>query len=131
VIDAKGNRAEMRYDGHDRLVRWVFPSASGPSSFDPSTPASALSSAGALNENDSESYESDPNGNRTSLRKRDGSTLAYQYDALNRMTVKIVPERAGLDPTHTRDVHYEYDLRSPADQGKVRQPFRRWRQPKL
>lgn len=28
------------------------------------------------------------------------------------MTAKIVPERSGLNPTHTRDVHYAYDLRS-------------------
>jgi len=27
------------------------------------------------------------------------------------MTAKIVPERTGLSPTHTRDVYYEYDLR--------------------
>ena len=24
VTDANGNRAEMRYDGHDRQNRWVF-----------------------------------------------------------------------------------------------------------
>jgi RHS repeat-associated protein len=45
------------------------------------------------------------------LRKRDGSVVTYQYDALNRMTVKVVPERAGLSSAHTRDVHYGYDLR--------------------
>jgi RHS repeat-associated protein len=27
------------------------------------------------------------------------------------MTLKVVPERAGLDPSHTRDVHYGYDWR--------------------
>jgi YD repeat-containing protein len=26
VTDANGNRAELRYDGFDRLSRWVFPS---------------------------------------------------------------------------------------------------------
>jgi len=50
-------------------------------------------------------------GNWVALRKRDGSILAYQYDALGRMSAKIVPERAGLAPAHTHDVHYEYDLR--------------------
>src|SRR3546814_10694604 len=49
---------------------------------------------------------------RLTLRKRDGSILSFQYDALNRMTVKTVPERAGLDASHARDVFYEYDLRS-------------------
>jgi hypothetical protein len=32
VIDANANRAEMVYDGHDRQVRWVFPSARRPAS---------------------------------------------------------------------------------------------------
>ncbi|HEY7811310.1 MAG TPA: RHS repeat-associated core domain-containing protein [Allosphingosinicella sp.] len=111
VIDANGNRAEMRYDGHDRLARWVFPSPSKPSAYDDATPASAAASAGALNEADYEAYQSDANGNRTSLRKRDGSTLTYQYDPLNRMIVKVVPERSGLLAAHTRDVYYRYDLR--------------------
>ena len=46
------------------------------------------------------------------MRKRDGSTLTYQYDNLNRLTLKVVPERAGLAATHTRDVHYGYDIRN-------------------
>jgi len=111
VVDANGNRAELRYDGFDRQVRWVFPSAIRPAGFNDATPASALASAGALNEGDREEYGYDANGNRTSMRKRDGSVLTYQYDALNRMTVKQVPERTGLDPAHTRDVYYGYDLR--------------------
>ena len=61
VTDANANRADLRYDGHDRQVRWVFPS--------PTT-------AGAVNENDYEAYAYDSNGNRTSLRKRDGTTIA-------------------------------------------------------
>ncbi|HEY7811308.1 MAG TPA: RHS repeat-associated core domain-containing protein [Allosphingosinicella sp.] len=111
VIDANGNRAELRYDGHDRLARWVFPSPTKPSAYDDATPASAAASAGSLNEADYEAYLSDANGNRTSLRKRDGSTLTYQYDPLNRMIVKVVPERSGLLAAHTRDVYYRYDLR--------------------
>ncbi|WP_379553562.1 RHS repeat domain-containing protein [Qipengyuania sp. DGS5-3] len=111
VVDANGNRAELRYDGHDRQNRWVFPSKTRPSSFNDATPASAMSSAGALNVGDYEAYTYDNNGNRLSLRKRDGSTISYQYDNLNRMTAKIVPERAGLSASHTRDVHYSYDLR--------------------
>ena len=41
----------------------------------------------------------------------DGSVLTFQYDALKRMTAKIVPERSGLTAAQTRDVYYEYDLR--------------------
>lgn len=96
VTDANGNRAELRYDGHHRQVRWVFPHPLN---------------TGAVNEADYEAYGYDTHGNRTSLRRRDGATLTFQYDALNRMTVKIVPERAGLAAIHTRDVHYGYDLR--------------------
>ncbi len=95
VTDANGNRAEVSWDGHDRQRRWIFPSPTA---------------AGQANQADYEEYGYDLAGNRTSLRKRDGSTLTYQYDALNRMTVKAVPERAGLSSTHTRDVYYGYDI---------------------
>jgi RHS repeat-associated protein len=111
VIDGNGNRAELRYDGHGRQDRWTFPSATRPAGFDDSTPASALASAGSVNPADYEEYGYDAAGNRVSLRKRDGSILGYGYDALGRMTVKTVPERAGLTPAQTRDVHYAYDLR--------------------
>jgi RHS repeat-associated protein len=94
VTDARGYKASMTYDGVDRQSAWNFPS--------PTTP-------GTVSSTDYEQYGFDASGNRTSFRKRDGSTLTYQYDALNRITVKIVPERAGLDPTHTRDVYYGYD----------------------
>jgi len=50
-------------------------------------------------------------GNRTSLRKRDGSVLTYQYDNLNRLIRKTVPTRTGLNPTHSRDVFYDYNAR--------------------
>ena len=96
VTDANGTRASYAYDALDRLARWNFASKT---------------TAGVASTTDYEEYGYDANGNRTSLRKRDGSTLTYQYDALNRNTVKIVPERAGLSSTHTRDVYYGYDLR--------------------
>jgi RHS repeat-associated protein len=96
VKDANGNLASMTYDGHDRQTRWTFPSKT---------------SIGSIDASDYEEYGYDANGNRTSLRKRDGSVITYQYDALNRNTVKIVPERAGLSSTHTRDVYMGYDLR--------------------
>lgn len=96
LTDARGYKATMSYDGHDRLAQWKLPS--------PTTP-------GVESPTDYESYGYDANGNRVSLRKRDGSVLSFQYDALNRVTAKIVPERGGLSPTHTRDVYYGYDLR--------------------
>jgi RHS repeat-associated protein len=95
VTDANGNRAELRYDGFDRLARWVFPSRTVD---------------GAVNEADYESYGYDGVGNRTSLRKRDGSTLSYAYDNLNRMIRKTVPDRANLAATHERDVFFGYNV---------------------
>ncbi len=111
IVDGNGNKAEFRYDGHDRLVRWVLPSTMRPVAYDDSGPASALASAGALNESDYERYEYDANGNRTLLRKRDGSELTYDYDTLNRMTVKHVPDRLDLTAAQTADVYYSYDIR--------------------
>ncbi|HQV02221.1 RHS repeat-associated core domain-containing protein [Novosphingobium sp.] len=111
VIDANGNRAKLEYDAFDRQVKWIFPSQTRTTAFNPATPSLALASAGAINAADFEQYGYDANGNRTSLRKRDGSVIIFQYDALNRVTSKIVPERAGLPTTHTRDVFYGYDLR--------------------
>jgi YD repeat-containing protein len=96
LTDGNGNRAEMTYDRFDRQQRWIFPSPTV---------------AGSANQADYEEYGYDAAGNRTSLRKRDGSVLTYQYDALDRMTAKIVPERAGLSAAQTRDVYYGYDLR--------------------
>ncbi|MDQ4086944.1 MAG: hypothetical protein M3177_02855 [Pseudomonadota bacterium] len=91
VTDANNNRTDMTYDGFDRLRRWTFPAAgANPSTY--------------------EEYGYDAVGNRTSLRKRDGSTLTYSFDNLNRTTAKLVPERTGLDATHTRDVYYGYDV---------------------
>lgn len=76
VVDANGNRAELRYDGHDRQTRWVFPAKTRPAAFNPATPADAMTSAGAINEGDYEEYSYDANGNRLWLRKRDGRRIA-------------------------------------------------------
>jgi RHS repeat-associated protein len=103
VIDAAGNRAKMEYDGFDRQVKWIFPSATKPSAYNPSSQATALATAGGLNANDYEQYGYDANGNRTSLRKRGGQVIGYSYDALNRMTLKDLPSGS--------DVYYGYDLR--------------------
>jgi RHS repeat-associated protein len=94
VTDANGNKAQFAYDPFDRLYRWYFPSKTSP---------------GVVNTADYEEYLYDLAGNRTSLRKRDGSTLTFQYDALNRITRKTVPSRADLTATQTRDVYYDYD----------------------
>ena len=96
VTDANGNRASMTYDGFDRQVRWNFPSTT---------------TSGQVSATDYEAYVYDAVGNRTSLRKRDGRTITYTYDALNRMTSKIIPDGGGLPASATRNVYYGYDLR--------------------
>jgi len=90
LTDANGNKASMGYDGFDRQVQWNFPSPTA---------------AGTVSSTDFEAYGYDANGNRTSLRKRDGQVIGYSYDALNRMTLKDIPGSA------TADVYYGYDLR--------------------
>jgi RHS repeat-associated protein len=93
IADANNNLAAMAYDGFDRQVRWTFPS--------PTT-------QGQTNPNDYEAYTYDVLGNRTSLRKRDGVTLAYAYDGMNRMTLKTVP--ASVTGAAGYTVYYGYDV---------------------
>ena len=95
VKDANGNLTTYEYDGFDRLARTIFPSKTTPGTSDAS---------------DDELYDYDANGNRTSLTKRDGRVIGYQYDALNRMTVKTIPDGT-ISTVFTRDVYYTYDLR--------------------
>lgn len=105
VIDANGNKAAYGYDGFDRQVLWAFPSTTSP---------------GAASATDYEAYGYDANGNRTSLRKRDGREIDYAYDALNRVTAKTfvgagacVSGYACTTPPSgaVRNVYNSYDLR--------------------
>ncbi len=96
MTDARNFKALMVYDGFDRQTFWHFPDPNSTNQHNPS---------------DYEQYSYDKNGNRLSLRKRDGSTIFYQYDALNRMTKKTIPDRGDLGSIHERNVVYEYDLR--------------------
>ena len=66
VTDANGNYAQLAYDGFDRLAQWTFPS--------PTT-------RGQANPSDYEQYGYDADGNRTSLRKRDGRSFTGHGEA--------------------------------------------------
>jgi RHS repeat-associated protein len=120
VVDGNGNRAELAYDGHARQSRWTFPSTTRAAAYNDATQATALATAGSVNASLYEEYGYDANGNRISLRRRDNAAHTYgnvtfEYDALNRMTRKTVPERAAPHPyplatNLTRDVFYGYDL---------------------
>src|SRR3954463_5222019 len=99
AIDADRNRAEMTYDGFDRQRRWIFPSPTPP----------APGQAGVANPADYEEYGYDAVGNRTSLRKRDGVTLTYAYDDLDRLRIKTAPASASGAAGYS--VFYGYDVR--------------------
>jgi RHS repeat-associated protein len=103
VTDANANKAQYTWDGHDRLSKWNFPSPTA---------------SGTVSTTDYEQYGYDAAGNRVSLKRRDGRTLTFTYDNLNRMLSKLIPD--GCPPiqpagtgcpaaTATRDVFYGYD----------------------
>lgn len=95
VRDANDNLTTFEYDGFDRLAKMRFPVAA--------------TGAGQSSVTDYEQYGYDGVGNRTSLRKRDGRTLTYSYDALDRLWVKTVRSSASGVPGYS--VHYGYDVR--------------------
>lgn len=125
VTDANGNKAKFAYDGHERQIAWIFPSKTTPGqlagcTLSPIAEANGITapSTTVTTGDDCEKYGWDRNGNRAKLIKRDGRVLNYAYDALNRMTSKIVPDGcapvqvgACAPATATRDVYYGYDLR--------------------
>jgi RHS repeat-associated protein len=74
--DAKNNVTTYVYDGFDRLYQTQYPS--------PTTP-------GSSNPADYEQLGYDPAGSVTSRRLRDGTSIAYGYDALNRLSGKTPP----------------------------------------
>ena len=87
--DANGNRTSLNYDGFDRLSQLSYPSP---------TLGSGTSSG-----TDYEAFTYDANGNRKSFRRRDGQTITFDYDAMNRQTAKHLPNTA------TGDVYAGYD----------------------
>lgn len=89
LTDGENNRTTYEYDGHDRAVKVRYPSSTR--------------GAGTSSTSDYEQATLDANGNVTSFRLRDGTSIALTYDALNRPTLKDLP---GSDP----DVSYSYDL---------------------
>jgi YD repeat-containing protein len=89
ATDAQGNKTSAAYDGLDRLIQNNFPSKTTP---------------GTASSTDYRGYTYDTNGNRLTLRNRDGSTISYSYDALNRLSVKDLPGGTASD------VYYAYDL---------------------
>lgn len=92
VTDAEGNKTTYEYDGHDRLLKTRFPSTA--------------KGAGTSSTTDYVELGYDAASNIISRRLRDGTTVGYTYDNLNRA---IAETRAGtgIDLSST----YTYDLR--------------------
>lgn len=91
VTDAEGNKTAYTYDGHNRLWATEYPSTTKGSS--------------SVNTLDNEQLNYDANGNVTSRRLRDGQSISYSYDNLNRMTF-MDRSNVGID----EDITYSYDL---------------------
>ncbi len=91
VVDAENNRTDYTYDGFDRGVKVEFPSAT--------------KGANAVNAGDYEQISYDTNGNKTVRRLRDGNSINYSYDNLNRLVLKDLPGSEF-------DVTFAYDLQN-------------------
>jgi RHS repeat-associated protein len=88
LVDGENNKTTYVYDGFDRLSQTQYPSSTRGS--------------GTSNASDYEQLGYDANGNITSRRLRDGNSITYTYDGLNRITLKTLP---GNEPA----VSYGYD----------------------
>lgn len=93
LTDGEGNKTAYEYDGYDRVAKTRFPS--------PTTP-------GTSSTTDYEAPTYDAGSNVTAVRLRDASSIAFTYDALNRVTAKDVP--SGVSGEY--DASYSYDLLS-------------------
>jgi len=87
LTDANGNLTAYDYDGHDRLIRTRYPSPTAP---------------GVASTTDVEHYGYDANGNLTSLTRRGGGVIAFQYDGLDRLIGRSYP-----DPAATVTLRYD------------------------
>ncbi|WP_165189861.1 RHS repeat domain-containing protein [Caulobacter soli] len=81
VADGKGNLTTYGYDGFDRQASVRYPNASG----------------GGSSTSDYDAYGYDAAGNLTTWRRRDGTSLTFTYDALNRAQNGLRGEAYGYD----------------------------------
>ncbi len=88
ATDGNGNQTSYQYDSFDRLTRTVFPHPT---------------IKNFSNVSDFEQLGYDAAGNVVTRRLRDGQTIGYGYDNLNRLISKNLP---GTEP----DAAYSYDL---------------------
>lgn len=108
ILDARNNLSTLQYDGFDRLCRLSFPVATvGQNQSNTPSVACRISATLAYDSGtsgDFEEYRYDQASNRSWSRRRDGKVIHYTYDALNRETLKDIPD------TTSDDVYTAYDL---------------------
>ena len=90
LTDAKGNLTRYLYNGHDRLTATQYPNPTNP---------------GSANPTDQEQLSYDANGNILTLTKRNGQSLTFVYDNLNRLINRNYQNPA-------LNTSYAYDLLS-------------------
>ncbi|RYY02166.1 MAG: hypothetical protein EOO53_14115 [Gammaproteobacteria bacterium] len=95
--DANGNQTHLEYYGSGYAAQTLKPKRMY-------FPDKKVAVSAPYNAADYEEYTYDANGNRRTLRKRDGKVITYGYDNLNRLITKDIPNDT------TNDVNYEYDL---------------------
>ncbi len=78
LTDGENNLTTYTYDGFDRLLQTQYPTSS-------------TKGAGTSDPANYEQLGYDPAGNVTSRRLRDGTSIAYTYDHLNRATLVTLP----------------------------------------
>jgi RHS repeat-associated protein len=89
--DGENNLTTYFYDGHDRLLKSLYPEKL---------------IKGVSSSTDFEQLTYDVNGNVVQRRVRNGQSIFYAYDNLNRVTFKDVPN----DVWEVRDETFTYDL---------------------
>ena len=87
--DANNNTTSFWYDGFNRLFRIYYPSTTTPLASDAS---------------DYEQFAYDANSNKVSWQRRNGKTISYSYDALNREITRSVSDGS------VQTVYTGYDL---------------------
>ncbi|EGF89900.1 RHS Repeat family protein [Asticcacaulis biprosthecium C19] len=93
--DANGNLTTLEYDGFGRLKKLRYPNTA--------------IGAGTSSTTDYEDYTYDANGNRQTWRRRNGATISYSYDKLNRVTLEDQPAITGVQTATEKDVYTRYD----------------------
>ena len=94
--DANNNKTTFTYDGFDRLITLQYPNT-------------ALS-AGTSSTTDYEAFTYDTNNNRKTWRRRNGQTITYTYDNLNREVIADIPAHPGGAYNATeKDIYTTYD----------------------